>query len=450
SEASPRCCGGDSSEASRVMTLLYLRRGTVSYHKAKGDFSCFGSSELSSGAWSPDDARIQVFICSYPVVARETGEYHGPEYLHAADGMVLILECELDSIEQVYMLGLRKEEPLEQGQIDSPRLGPAATTFSDHGRASRYLKPGVAVHSSVFLDHPPTYHMHRTVRVAVCRSMFLVKKRKASARSTKDDAVCLAKKLPFLAALTPASIPGQQQFSTVLVQVQVQIQVLAPWHPNVLAILFRLNSLVQSREHRRPASTWLELPHLIHLASATRHQTLLRHPEPCWLPFDKTATSKKENVKNKQNTEASGSATSYRRASIHLPMLVCAKARPGVAMQRPGPLTEVMATLLINPFSACWSAQASLVNTTRWNVHGPATIFGLETRRDETRYAYGLRTSDDDDISGRAPVDVLLADAALHDIEGSAQPILCPAPGTIASAPSQPPYIGEKDRTLRR
>ncbi|KAL6834927.1 hypothetical protein V8C40DRAFT_233117, partial [Trichoderma camerunense] len=65
--------------------------------------------------------------------------------------------------------------------------------------------------------------MHRTVRVAVCmykdeprglqvssvasalqvcRSMFLVKKRKASARSTKDDAVCLAKKLPFLAADT--------------------------------------------------------------------------------------------------------------------------------------------------------------------------------------------------------------------------------------------------------
>ncbi|KAH0532887.1 hypothetical protein TsFJ059_001521 [Trichoderma semiorbis] len=59
-------------------------------------------------------------------------------------------------------------KPLEQGQIDSPRLGPAATTFSDHGRASRYVKPGVAVHSSVFPDHPPTYHMHRTVRVAVC------------------------------------------------------------------------------------------------------------------------------------------------------------------------------------------------------------------------------------------------------------------------------------------
>lgn len=57
-----------------------------------------------------------------------------------------------------------------------------------------------------------------------CRSMFLVKKRKASARSTKDDAVCLAKKLPFLAALTPASVPGQRQFSTVLVQVQVQVQ----------------------------------------------------------------------------------------------------------------------------------------------------------------------------------------------------------------------------------
>lgn len=167
------------------------------------------------------------------------------------------------------------------------------------------MKPGVAVHSSVFPDHPPTYHMHRTVRVAVCTRTnrgdckchrllqpyryaapcSWSRRGRRSARSTKDDAVCLAKKLPFLAALTPASIPGQQQFSTVLVQVQVQIQVLAPWHPNVLAILFRLNSLVQSREHRRPASTWLELPHLIHLASATRHQSLLRLPELLLVPI---------------------------------------------------------------------------------------------------------------------------------------------------------------------
>lgn len=74
----------------------------------------------------------------------------------------------------------------------------------------------------------------------------------------------------------------------------------------------------------------------------------------------------------------------------------------------------------------------------------------LSLKRDETRDAYGLRTSDDDEISRRAPVDVLLVDAALDDIiEDSAQPILCPAPGTIASAPPQPPYI-EKDRTLRR
>ncbi|KAF3076839.1 hypothetical protein CFAM422_000371 [Trichoderma lentiforme] len=73
----------------------------------------------------------------------------------------------------------------------------------------------------------------------------------------------------------------------------------------------------------------------------------------------------------------------------------------------------------------------------------------LSLKRETRRDAYGLRRSGDDEISGRAPVDVLLADAVLDDIEGSAQPILCPAPGTIASAPPQPPYI-EKDRTLRR
>lgn len=37
------------------------------------------------------------YKCSYPVVARETGEYHGPEYLHVVDGKGLILECGLDS-----------------------------------------------------------------------------------------------------------------------------------------------------------------------------------------------------------------------------------------------------------------------------------------------------------------------------------------------------------------
>lgn len=48
------------------------------------------------GAWT-----TLGYKCSYRVVARETGEYHGSEYLHAADGMGLILGCELVSIECV-------------------------------------------------------------------------------------------------------------------------------------------------------------------------------------------------------------------------------------------------------------------------------------------------------------------------------------------------------------
>lgn len=96
-----------------------------------------------------------------------------------------------------------------------------------------------------------------------------------------------------------------------------------------------------------------------------------------------------------------------------------------------------MATLLINPFSACWSAQASLVNTV-----GPATsppprstdamecpwtccqFLGgqkLETRRDEMPMDCESVTTMK--ISGRAPVcrrlDVLLADAALDDVQGT-------------------------------
>lgn len=48
------------------------------------------------GAWTTLGCKS-----SYPVIARETGEYHGPEYLYAVDGMGLILECELVSIECV-------------------------------------------------------------------------------------------------------------------------------------------------------------------------------------------------------------------------------------------------------------------------------------------------------------------------------------------------------------
>lgn len=276
------------------------------------------------------------------------------------------------------------------------RQGPAATTFSDHGRASgescvhssqpamsilsRIIRPatcaaGYTEYSTVYTCR---HRYYRSLKAsALCCRSCSRRGRRVSTESRRRMKLFSQKRAAVFSGVGTRVNPGPNSMSSADCASSGTSLSLA----SVVAMISGLDETTCFHQVTGdPGSTGLELPQSTPCPASPRpvHRGLalsggisfsIAHPHPIdgprassalrdssWRPLHQRGQGKRKEIRvrntttdyllpvqkkkgKEKNNNSWRQCSILSNASIYLPMLVCARAKPGVARQRPGPLT---------------------------------------------------------------------------------------------------------------